>query len=120
MQIFHILTVTPIDVASDELPAVRYGDYMVAGDSLQAAFADIKDYGNVLDASEVYGAQMDMSKRESGVIVRPESSLNQRVLLAQHRHWSNTQERYILLATGKESPEQYVSRRFAETHPQFA
>lgn len=120
MKLFHILTVTPLDVASHELPAVQYGDYYVASESLDKAFDGLREYGNVIGASEIYGVELDLTKRDEGVIIRPESKQNQRETLGQHRHWANVQDRYTLLATGAESPEQFVARRFAENHPQYA
>lgn len=120
MKVFHIFTVTPIDVASHELPSVQYGDYYVAAGSLAQAHEGLKELGNVIGASEVYGAEMVMAYRSDGVIVSPESKLNQREALQQHRHWATVQTRYSLLATGAETPEQFVARRFAENRPQFA
>lgn len=120
MKLFHILTVTPIDVESHELPAVQYGDYYVASESLARALEGLKECGNVIGSSEVYGAELSMSTRADGVIVRPESNLNQRESLQQHRHWATVQTRYSLMAQGAETPEQFVARRFAENHPQYA
>lgn len=74
----------------------------------------------MVGSSEVYGAELSMSARADGVIVRLESILNQRESLEQHRHWATVQTRYSLLAQGAETPEQFVARRFSENHPQYA
>lgn len=119
MKIFHIFTVTPIDVKAEELPAVQYQDYYLVGESLQNAFEGLRDFGSVSRAAEVYGAELDMSNRVTGVIVWPESQLNRRETLGQHRHWVSVQDRYTLLSKGTESLYEFVARRFVESHPQF-
>lgn len=120
MKIFHIFTVAPIDVKDDELPAVQYLDYYLVGESLQNAFEGLREFDSVSRAAEVYGAELDMSSSVTGVIVWPESQLNQREMLGQHRHWANVQDRYTLLAKGAESLDEFVARRFVESYPQFA
>lgn len=120
MKLFHLMTVASVDVAAHELPAVRYGDYYLVGKSMKAAFAAIHDYTDVSLAAEVFGVEINVPSRVDGVIVSPRTNLNQRVTLQQHRHWANVQKRYKLIATGAESPEDFVSRRFAENHLQYA
>lgn len=115
MKIFHIFAVTPIDVASHELPAVQLHDHFVCAQSLESAFAEIKEHSIVIKSSEVFGAESNRP-----IIIDSFSRLNQRVNLGQHRHWANVQKQYALLSKGGESPEQFVERRFAENHPHFA
>lgn len=116
-KVFHIFTVTPVEVGEHEVPRVQYGDYFVVGKSLQDTFGGLTEYGNVIGASEVFGSELDLTAREDGVLVRPESKLNQIESLKQHRHWSALQGRYVLLAKGAESPEDFVARRFTENRP---
>ena len=140
MEIFHIFTVTPIDVASYELPSVQYGDYYVLDESLDAAFSKLRDFSRVVGASEIYGIETVTSESMNGIILDAhmrydrsewferhrhwaniqgvwEIEQTTAKKLEQHRYWANIQETYTLLAKGSESPEDFVSRRFAERYP---
>lgn len=118
MPVFHLFTVTPVAVESHELPAVQYGDYFVQAPTLNTALANIREYGNVIGASEVWGAPM--GARFDGVIVRPESGLNRRELVNQHRHWATVQDRYKLLQRGAESIEQFFDKSLEAYMSRFA
>lgn len=105
MKIFHIFTVTPVVVNSNELPQVQYGDYYVVSESMTAAFVGLSEYGDFISASEFYGAELDFAQRDAGVIIGPERILNQRESLEQHLHWVSVQERYTRLLPSAESAE---------------
>lgn len=93
LRIYHIFTVTPIAVQPHELPAVKYGDYLLASQTLQQAYQDISGYIDIVQAAEVYGAERETPPVD-GVIVDPASQHNQRVTLNHHQHWSHVQDRY--------------------------
>lgn len=116
MNIFHIFTVSPVDVDRHELAAVQYGYYYVAAESLEKAFHSLRECGDVIRASEVYGGQM-FTLHGEGVIVRPDSRLTVRKDMADHLHWASVQDRYKLLATGPESLTQYRDRKSSEWWP---
>ena len=113
--IFHVFTVTPIDVFDYELPAVEYGEIFVAAPNSDAAYEYTKHL--TVDATEVFVGKRPL---QNGILIHPKTELVKRETLQHHRHWSKVQKGYKLLARGAESPEQFVMRRFGEKYPHLA
>ena len=125
MPIFHLFSVSPVEVPPHELPRVLYRDFMICAPSLDAAWARIAEWEGVVDAAEVWGAGRDSSE-ETYVITGPNTLMMKETDLGHHRHWREMQAqdgKYTHLHSGPLSIEQWHDNHFAQylarTHPKM-
>lgn len=125
MPIFHLFSVSPVEVQPHELPRVLYRDFMIFAPSLEAAWARIAELEGVVDAAEVWGAERDSSE-ETYVITGPNTLMSKEADLSHHRHWREMQAedgKYTHLHSGPLSIEQWHENHFAQylarTHPKM-
>lgn len=125
MPIFHLFSVSPVEVPPHELPRVLYRDFMICAPSLDAAWARIAEWEGVVDAAEVWGAERDSSE-ETYVITGPNTLMMKEADLGHHRHWRAMQAedgKYTSLHSGPLSIEQWHDNHFAQylarTHPKM-
>lgn len=125
MPIFHLFSVSPVEVQPHELPRVLYRDFMVCAPSLEAAWSRIAEWEGVVDAAEVWGAERDSSE-ETYVITGPSTLMTKEVGLDHHSHWRAMQAedgKYTHLHSGPLSIEQWQENHFAQylarTHPKM-
>jgi hypothetical protein len=98
MKPFHLFTVRALEVLPTELPRVRYGDYFVCADSLQDAYAAIREEESVRAASEVYGMELSTPPESKPlVLVRPASKLHTENMRGAHVDWQASQTSYVVL-----------------------
>lgn len=118
--LFTFVAAHPVDVQASELPRVRVDSFLVEGDNLGAAFAQIEEFEGIVDATEVFGVEA------SQVLLTPSARLTREEQLSQWEHWSGMARRreagaeWTLLAEGPETFRQRLDRQFAERNPQFA
>lgn len=125
MPIFHLFSVSPVEVQPHELPRVLYRDFMIFAPSLEDAWARIAEWEGVVDAAEVWGAERDSSE-ETYVITGPNTLMSKEADLGHHRHWREMQAvdgKYTHLHNGPLSIEQWHENHFAQflarTHPKM-
>lgn len=118
--LFTIVAAHSVSVQCHELPRVRVDNFLVEGDSLNAAFAEIEKYEGVVDATEVFGIECRR------VMLTPSTKMQREESLEQWEHWSRmarrgeTEADWRLLAEGPETFRQRMDRQFLERNPQFA
>lgn len=118
--LFTIVAAHHVSVQCHELPRVRVDSFLVEGDSLNAAFAEIERYEGIVDATEVFGIECRR------VMLTPTTKMQREEQLAQWEHWSrmaragDTEAEWRLLAEGPETFRQRIDREFIERNPQFA
>src|SRR3989338_6979689 len=116
MPIFHLFSVSPVEVQPHELPRVLYRDFMVCAPSLEAAWSRIAEWEGVVDAAEVWGAERDYSE-ETYVITGPNTLMTKEAGLDHHSHWRAMQAedgKYTHLHSGPLSIEQWQENHFAQ------
>ena len=125
MPIFHLFSVSPVEVQPHELPRVLYRDFMICAPSLDSAWSRIAEWEGVVDAAEVWGAERD-SIEETYVITGPNTLMTKEEGLDHHRHWRAMQAedgKYTHLHSGPLSIEQWQENHFAQylarTHPKM-
>lgn len=117
---FTFIAAHPVSVQGHELPRVRVDSFMVEGDTLEEAFAEIAQYEGIVDATEVFGIECQR------VMLTPSTKMQREEQLAQWEHWSRmvrsgeTEAEWRLLAEGPETFRQRIDREFIERNPQFA
>lgn len=118
--LFTIIAAHPVSVQYHELPRVRVDSFLVEGETLYTAFAEIRQYEGIVNATEVFGIEC---KR---VRLTPSTKMRREEQLAQWEHWSRmarsgeTEAEWRLLAEGPETFRQKIEREFIERLPHFA
>lgn len=82
--LFTIVAAHPVSVQCHELPRVRVrvDSFLVEGENLNAAFAEIEKYEGIVDATEVFGIECRR------VMLTPTTKMQREEHLAQWEHWS--------------------------------
>ena len=116
MAIFHIFTVSPVEVSPHELPRVLYRDYMLSAPTMEQAWAYLSEWHGVSDCAEVWGAER-VSSEETFVITGCDTVMSKETELASHEHWRSVQDdncgAYTRLHSGPTSLQQWQEAHFA-------
>lgn len=102
MRLFHYFTVTHVHVEDHQLPKIATGDFLVFGDSIEAAFLQISAYDAVVNCSEVWGAEREIDPSHP-VLTTPTSVNVRQNSYSSHTHWTSVQERYTQVYVGEHS-----------------
>lgn len=118
--LFTIIAAHPVSVQYHELPRVRVDSFLVEGETLNTAIAEIAQYEGIVDATEVFGIECQHIR------LTPSNKMQREEQLAQWEHWSrmarsgDTEAEWRLLAEEPETFRQKIEREFIERLPHFA
>lgn len=116
-KIFTIIAAHPVDVKDHELPRVRVDQYVIEGKNLSEAFAGIKDFAGIVDATAVYGLECKC------LLMTPDSAMRREETLSNWERWTTFVRKgepgfgfpkWQLLASGPETFQQRRDRQLAE------
>ena len=113
-KIFTFVAAHAVDVESHESAKVHVCSIITEGESLESAFAEIKDHTYAVDATQIFGIEVDK------LYVSPNTSLDRIEDLATWQRWAhmNTtgewENPWTLLHSGPESFADRQDRLLAE------
>lgn len=109
MRVFQFVAVRPLPALHGyDLPKLEHSVFIVGARSMSDALDTIRGYGSVIEAAEVWGAELvDMD-----VLVLPGMKTCYVDTLIRHQDWQAAQTTFKLLQRGVESIDQFFKREF--------